>query len=237
MKVFIRTNPNGHPMEDHCSYIQIRTPNMWVREVFCAAVADGVGSCFCSAETSKRAVQLLFRSLTERLTDDRFLRENEDEQQHQFFLWADTAISEINKTICDEYADRPGIGTTLSFALVYGNYVVTASCGDSPVYLLSSNGAIQLLLPLDHLPDRKNQLTQCLGSAETDQWMPHITAIYTAPGDRLLLGSDGAFGQLSEAEILSLSSEAAELSGLAHIFLPRAAETTADNQALALLEF
>ena len=115
-------------------------------------------------------------------------------------------------------ADRTGMGTTLTAAIVSGPVLAFAHVGDSRAYLLR-NGELALLTT-DHTwvadrvrrglisqeqaatHSRRNVLTRALGvqdSVEIDS-----ATVDISKGDVILLSSDGLHGLLPDAEISSI---------------------------------
>ncbi|EOQ35586.1 PP2C family protein-serine/threonine phosphatase [Butyricicoccus pullicaecorum] len=106
-------------------------------------------------------------------------------------------------------------GSTLTAALLTSDSLVVGVIGDSPAYLVEDSHA-QLLTPLHNLAFSQGitpnmpgyaqascRLTQCIGTRPGDCLTP---ALYTCPrsslsGRVLLLGSDGAFGALTDVQI------------------------------------
>jgi protein phosphatase len=131
-----------------------------------------------------------------------------------------TAICLANRRVfraAESTDDYAGMGTTLVGMLVNGPQVVIGSVGDSRLYLLSKNGLQQLtvddswaakILAQDPSlrPDEisshpmRNVLTNVLGARESVDVSVHERQL--APGDMLLLCSDGLHGVLSPAAIL-----------------------------------
>jgi protein phosphatase len=120
--------------------------------------------------------------------------------------------------------EKHGMGTTISAALVLGDFTVTAQVGDSRIYLLRDFRVTQLTE--DHTlinwqireglitPDEakrspnKNVITRAVGNRDYVQ--VDTGPVSVSRGDRLLLCSDGLHGYLKENEIISIGSKPGE---------------------------
>ena len=134
------------------------------------------------------------------------------------------AIKEANKQILDASArgiGKPGMGTTVTAALIFDDQLLVAQVGDSRAYLLH-NGRLQRITR-DHslvadlveqgsiteeearVHPQRSVITRALGSefhVEPDIYSLHITE-----DDRLLLCSDGLSSMIFDAKIESILSE------------------------------
>lgn len=237
MTILLNENQNGSPnMEDYGRYFHARTSDMQGGSVVCAAVADGVSTRSASTCVSRRAVVLLFEALTAFLFEDGLFGLSPEDWQARARAWCGQVIQQrVNPALRAQFEGIP-IGTTLTFALIRDNFVVVTSCGDSPAYCVDSENCLHLLLPLDREPGSANVLTQCLGALDSDALHPRVTTFTAQRGERLLLGSDGAFGTLSQERVLELAGLDTDLYDAGRQVTQYAAETTLDNQTLILIE-
>jgi len=116
--------------------------------------------------------------------------------------------------------DKSGMGTTISCALVVGDSLVTGQVGDSRIYRIRQNEAVQLTE--DHTliawqmkqgliteadaktSPHRNVITRAVGNRE---YVEVDTNIYPlASGDRYILCSDGLHGYLQLDEIPAVAS-------------------------------
>jgi protein phosphatase len=98
--------------------------------------------------------------------------------------------------------DLDGMGTTIVGAVMGGAEALLFNVGDSRAYHLSGGNLRQL--SEDHVLGR-NILTQCLGGMK--RWPPpepFVASEPLAPGDRLLLCTDGLTDMLFDPEIAEL---------------------------------
>jgi protein phosphatase len=130
-------------------------------------------------------------------------------------------IHTINQAIIDAAASgkgRPGMGTTLTAAILDGNQLLVAQVGDSRAYLLHRNSLQQLtrdhsyvgeLLAGGHISEqeaavhpKRSVITRALGSDPKTE--ADIYEVELAVDDRLLLCTDGLSGMVSDEDIESI---------------------------------
>jgi len=163
----------------------------WVRPVFIAAVADGVGG----AKGGREAAELSVRSFF-----DGFHAQPESISVEQAAARTLTAINRW--TLAQGKADPAlaGMATTFSALILLGREAHVAHVGDSRIYRLS--GAQFHCLTRDHIhphPDQSHVLLRAVGIEEhvhVDHEMVRMEAF-----DRFLLCSDGVHGTLSDKQI------------------------------------
>lgn len=172
-------------------------------EIGVVVLADGMGGHRAGELASHLAADLVVNGLRSRLSDP-----GAAAAQHSPLLAIDQSINQANRAIFDAArtsASRQGMGTTLAVALFHANGVAIGHVGDSRIYRLRG-GKLQLLTRDDSLlrqqvesgliaasdsADSHNRsfVTQALGVAgDVD---PHLRDVDAAPGDVLLLCSDG----------------------------------------------
>jgi protein phosphatase len=166
-----------------------------------------------------------------------------------------TAIRLANRQVWKRAEAGPeyaGMGTTVAAALVRGRTAAIANVGDSRVYLLRGGELLQLtpddtwvnaVLNKGMVDEQSLQshpmrhvLTQAAGS-QTDVNV-HITEVALAPGDLLLLSSDGLHDVVNSESIRSLLVSARDLAP-ANARLIEAARTAGapDNVSCILLRY
>ena len=113
------------------------------------------------------------------------------------------AVQAAHRAVVDD-ADRDpdhrGMGTTVVVAHVRAGQAWVAHVGDSRAYALTGEG----LVPLTRDHGAGGMLTQALGLGDV---AADLVEVETAPGDRLLLCTDGLTGTTDEAEIAALLRE------------------------------
>ena len=194
-----------------------------------AVVADGVGSARAGGEAARRAVDMLadcFAARTPAWSPRRALAE---------------FTSRINRQLLRESQARyeqPELVTTLAAVVIAGSRAYLACLGDSPVYLCRA-GRLALIseLHLSTLPGQEGALTQALGL--TTEASPFFHELDLAPGDTLLLCTDGVAVPLGEerlAQLLARSAAARAIVSTAHDpELPANLERAHPDDATALV--
>lgn len=169
---------------------------------------------------------------------------------------AERAFSAANAAVCE--AAEPGVltGTTLSAAILLGDYLLIGNVGDSPVYFYdrekNSMEIVSELMTLAEEEWRQGKVERFSKEYfEHDYVLTHYMGEYTTlpvslihftkfekvnPGDMLLLCSDGAVGQRMPEEIFKILTEEYEHQALQRLFSV-AAEDKDDDQTAILLKF
>ena len=163
----------------------------WVRPVFIAAVADGVGGAKGGREAAELAVRSFF---------DGFHAQPESLSVEQSAARTLTAINRW--TLAQGKADPnlAGMATTFSTLILLGREAHIAHVGDSRIYHL--NGQQLHCLTRDHVhphPDQQHVLLRAIG-LEEHVHLDH-ERVRLEPFDRFLLCSDGVHGVLSDKQI------------------------------------
>ena len=149
-------------------------------------VADGVGGGPGGEIAADAAVQELAH---------RFFARSEgtiEERLADAFREANTAVLRAA-----EASGKPQAASTLVAAAVRGGRAVIANLGDSRAYLVRAGAARQLTQ--DHSGDIAHGITRFVGDPRGVQ--PDVFVEDLAPGDRLLLCSDGLTRHVSDEEI------------------------------------
>lgn len=148
-------------------------------------VADGMGGHAGGAVASDLAVRF-FEDHARGLADLRSTLE---------------LIQKANRAIYEAVDCDPnlyGMGTTIAGVAVTANEILWFNVGDSRVYLHNQSGLHRL--SVDHAIG--SALTQCLGGSAYPQTLSPACGVQPwAPGDRILLCSDGLSGLLDDVEL------------------------------------
>ena len=187
-------------------------------------VADGMGGHAAGEVASAMAVETIgeFASLPVWGLTDAVLP-----MSRTMFIAA--SFFEANRRILAESmanAARRGMGTTAVAIVLRGKYADIINLGDSRAYLIRGGKIVQIshdhslvqqLIDTGKLKtqeeiDRypyKNIITQAMGTQP--EIAPDLFPVATQPGDIYLLGSDGLTNELTDAEILKIVSDHADL--------------------------
>lgn len=175
-------------------------------------VCDGMGGHAAGDVASGLAVQTLARKALAEVMSDGIA----DDAPPNWESWLKGALQEVNQAVFGRRrASGNDMGTTCVAAIVHGDMVTIAHAGDSRAYLVNEqniqqltqdHSLVQRLIQLGQLtPEearvhpRRNVIYKNLGDKATVE--PDIQTIKVAPGDRLLLCSDGLNTMISDERI------------------------------------
>jgi serine/threonine protein phosphatase PrpC len=205
------------------------------------AVADGMGGHRDGAKAAEAAICSLEESW------------REPDVERDIRAWIAGAILRAHRAVCD-LAD-PGESTpphtTLALLVFAADQVWTGHVGDTRASQYSQHGlkhrtrdhsVTEMKLAAGKITEQQvatdsslNLLTRSLGSRDTPE--PAIEAWYPAPGDLLVLASDGAWSLLDDDDFCSLA-EAPDLSSATEKLMRArldTASTRQDNATLVLV--
>ncbi len=185
------------------------------------AVADGMGGLTGGSYYSRTAVSLFTESLLKVIMGEEFMGSPLSDQTDLLVDFCRRVFQEINQELYTRGLNA-GIkgGTTLTVVLMFWHSIIIASCGDSPLYFMKE-GNLSLGCEIQNAAWRmvkegkthqgsllfqqnKNRLLHYLGRREAVK--PFIRMMKDTEADCLLLGTDGAFGDLSAKQIEGLIS-------------------------------
>lgn len=169
------------------------------------AVADGMGGHAAGEVASEIAIQTLVANAPETADGDDLAR----------------AVVAANHAVIRAAAEgigRKGMGTTMTCAMLSGKRLVVAQVGDSRAYLLHEGGLQRITRDHSLMADliesgqitveearvhpQRSVITRALGSDPST--LPDIYEMNVAPGDRLLLCSDGLSGMVDDSLLESV---------------------------------
>ncbi len=179
-------------------------------------VADGMGGLSGGKYYSEAAVNIWYQELIATLMSDRFRGNPLDRQIEVLQKFSKEIYGKLNQILYKKGLDA-GIkgGTTLSAVIHFWDTVIISNCGDSPIYALL-DGKIRLISEIQNVAEKmvregktsigsvlyyqnKNRLLDYLGKRA--ECTPFCTVLSAGDIDGVLAGSDGAFGDLTTAEI------------------------------------
>ena len=192
-------------------------------------VADGIGGLKNGEAAARNAVQGFAESFYKYMAE--LYLNASDIRDFSIGRYADKletvlkeSICEANKRVYDGAEPFCQTGTTISAAVIVGNYAIVANVGDSPVYLYrSKTREIQLISKLHTQAERdvedgyyerysamyyanEHRIYRSLGKEPTlhlSEVSIHVIG-HLKEGDRILAGTDGAFGYMRELEMQEL---------------------------------
>lgn len=210
MAIFYDSNINRRrEQEDSYSYIELGLNHE--ATVKAMVVADGMGGMSGGRFFSDKAVKLWCEMLLKLLMSEDFRDCSLPTQIDSLYRFMQESFERINRILYPMGLDQGYKGgTTMTCAISFWDSVIVGNCGDSPAYLLK-NGRISLISRIQNLAgellrqgktgvdgvlykQNKNRLTQYLGRRESVE--AYVTMINKDDMDGLIIGSDGAFGNL-----------------------------------------
>jgi PPM family protein phosphatase len=192
------------------------------------AVADGMGG-HASGEIAAQIAVTDFRAAVEARKDllDAYAHHEDGITTQDILSALENAAQQAGVAIFErgqKEHEKRGMGTTLSALLLLGERAFIAHVGDSRVYLVRQNQAVQLTedhslvnelirhgkvtresLAASPYASYKNAVTRALGVYETTQ--VDTIDLEILPGDQFLLCSDGLHGYLKEKDVTSFLAD------------------------------
>lgn len=211
-------------------------------------VADGMGG----HQNGEVASQLAAKAASQYLLSAIFsasLDENKDGDALNFRKLVRGAVDEAHNLILKRV---PGGGTTLTLVLAIGENLYSAHVGDSRIYLMDSNGKMNLktrdhslvkrLIDLGEITEsiardhpQRNVLYRALG--QSDPFEPDIDQFTLEKGERILICSDGLWGVLDPDQMLEIARKTADLDEMARCLVQAANDQGGpDNISVVLVE-
>lgn len=214
MPVYFESRKNRRRVnQDHHLYMEYRVNHEAMIKVF--VVADGMGGLSCGELASSLAVEKWILKLHQLTMSKDFLGKSITEQIESLKMFSFSVVEEINQEVYQELSNQ-GVngGTTLTAGILFFHHLILTNCGDSPAYYYHEKEKSLIKISKDQnvaeellrqgkttknssmYMQKKHMLTDYIGKYR--EAVPHVCALSFQPGDTLILGSDGAFGELSE---------------------------------------
>ena len=189
------------------------------------AVADGMGSYRNGAQASSLAVDQLGHFYSLEPADFKGERSLQD-----LFFRANTAVTRLRNQSRANY----GMGTTLTCLMVDPATLeaILLYVGDSGAWLLRAGELLRLTIP--HV-DQSGAITQHIGMGPGMQL--ERVRLLLAPGDRLLLCSDGVDGQVRSSMLDSVLRDAPSPAEAAQALTSLADKLGGKDNATAIVIF
>ena len=217
-------------------------------------VADGMGGHAAGEVASRLAIEAVVG----------FIRRTSEDQDHSWPYGIDagltfnanrlrTAVHLANRRVfreAENHDDFTGMGTTIVAALVFDRTVSIAHVGDSRMYHVANGKLVQLTRddswaatvlgrgPLEgaRQPDQhpmRHVLTNVLGARDNTEI--HIQERPIAPGEMLLLCTDGLHGSLDDAAIQEVLGQQSSIERTAEALVRAALERGCRDNVTALV--
>ena len=234
--------------QDSCSIMKFTVGEM---SVLSLAAADGISRGESSRWYADAAIQSFQGRAAAFLSLHGATKENELKSLAQDFMAE--ILGKVNADVTEnaEKLQKGRGGCTLSAALVIGeNLVITANAGDSPIFVIGENGEItnlytsgktvdlmvrrgEMTLGSDEYNRQSNRLSIYIGANELPEQASYRYTLKT--GDRLIIGTDGAFDCVKEEAMKSILTSTAVSERLCMSLLDHASKEGAyDNQTLII---
>lgn len=212
----------GHRVrqEDAALVLRVGTGDSGLGEMTIAAVADGVSQSDGADRSSRVGLSALLRPLVQFLMGDSLAA---SELGGSVAHAMTAAMNAANQAVQDSASAGDRAGSTLVVAVVTENQLHVGWVGDSALAVISEAGKVRYLtrphtvawrlvargaVPRDEVRFHPgcNTLCRYLGQP-TDQFEPEACHHALAPGDCVLMGSDGVFDILDEDRLRSRVDE------------------------------
>lgn len=198
------------------SYCQMELRINLEASISAMVVADGMGGLAGGKFYSEAALELWYQGLLDTMMGENFRDCSLYQQIEALAEFSENIFEKINRKLYKKGLDTGAKGgTTLSSAIHFWDTWIIANCGDSPVYGMK-NGELSLLSEIQNVASQmvkkgttkegttlfyqnKNRLTEYLG--KRGEVHPCCVRLPQEAADLILMGSDGAFGNLSMEEI------------------------------------
>lgn len=163
-----------------------------------------------------------------------------------------TAIRQANRSVFDFAAAQPlcaGMGATIVGVAVNGDLVTIAHVGDSRAYLFREGNLQQITEDHSFVAEQvrrgiitadeglrselQNVITRALGPEETVD--PDIEELHAAPGDVLLLATDGLTKAVTDGELLEILKRERSLDAACNALIEAAKTNGSDDNITCML--
>ncbi|GEM84715.1 PP2C family protein-serine/threonine phosphatase [Meiothermus hypogaeus] len=242
-------NPSRHYNQDAYAYRLERVQSEFGRTLLLrACVADGMGGMATGERASQAAVETFIGGNLPHPLDDPQAQSD----------WGVRLVWAANQAVLEALAGLDG-GCTLSGVMLWGARYTVAHVGDTRVYLwrqgqlqqLTRDHSLVAALVSSHMitreeamqhPDR-NQVLRSLGNLRQPQegYVETLEATtgqvsgVLEPGEALVLVSDGVWGEVNEAQMTEILSQAGSFQAAAEALVQQALAAGAPDNATALI--
>lgn len=200
--------------EDSCCHMDLKMNHEATVSAF--AVADGMGGLSAGNLYARTAVSLWFQELVDILMSEDFKDCSLETQIDSLKTFCQDVFDKINQRLYQKGMDA-GLkgGTTLTTAIHFWDTWIFANCGDSPIYVMKKD-KLELVSDIQNLAwqlvkegktqigstlfqQNKNRLMEYLGRRQESR--PHLVCLEGDQIQCVLMGSDGAFGNIRRGHL------------------------------------
>lgn len=221
------------------------------------AVCDGLGGAKAGELASRIAVEKITKLFPSYIAQKRLPREEESSKTAEMLIELFKEIHRALLFLSSSYDECHGMGTTLTLCWIRPHHCYFAHIGDSRLYHLSqeennSRSITQLshddthvgwLFRQGKISEReskhhqgRNLLQKALG-ADHQFVIPQVGSFTCAPGDRLLLCTDGVTDGLFDDQLFHLLTNDIQSSPASHLISEAIKQSGRDNATAIVLEF
>jgi len=223
-------------------------------EVGLFAVADGVGGHVggeVAAELALRELKIAMESAAARAVIEAYVAAPDRELRHRVFGTLRAAFARANAAIFEHTRANPslvGMATTLDAVWLARDHAFVAHAGDGRVYLARDTAVLQLTQDHAHgetlkaegalRPSQKNPLFERLvnGIGLAEQVQVDTLFVDLAPGNRLLLSTDGAHDPIVDEGMLARLLRGGAVDEAPRRLLDTALQRGRDNATAVVIE-
>ena len=236
--------------EDSCCHMDLKMNHEATVSAF--AVADGMGGLSAGNLYSKTAISIWYQELVNILMSEEFKDCSLETQIDSLKAFCQDIFDKINQRLYKKGMDA-GLkgGTTLTTAIHFWDTWIFANCGDSPIYVMRKD-KLELISEIQNLAwqlvkegktqigstlflQNKNRLLEYLGRRQETR--PHLVCLEGDQVQCVLMGSDGAFGNIRQGHLEKMIKDKRDKSQILSTILEYARNLGENDNQTAFLIF
>lgn len=220
--------------------------------IWCLIVSDGMGGASSGERYADLTVKETLHWLSDLLCDAQQTEPSaSSSRQNPVEIIRDAlpeAVNRINRLVIGQASSMKlhSGGATLAAAFILNRQMITCNVGDSPIYLIREGVTSELSVRDNRAEQMVREGTVVHGSEEyrrhdseltaaigiSGSLAPHVSLTVLSDRDTVILGTDGAFGDLTSAEALGEVLQKVSPSQYVRKLLDTASAYTFDNQTV-----
>ena len=236
--------------EDSCCHMDLKMNHEATVSAF--AVADGMGGLSAGNLYAETAISIWYQELVNILMSEDFKDCSLENQIDSLKDFCQDVFDKINQRLYKKGMDA-GLkgGTTLTTAIHFWDTWIFANCGDSPIYVMRKD-KLELISDIQNLAwqlvkegktqigstlfqQNKNRLLEYLGRRQETR--PHLVCLEGDQVQCVLMGSDGAFGNIRQGHLEKMIKDKKEKSQILSAILEYARNLGENDNQTAFLIF